>query len=613
MSAESDNPEPLYARQLSEFAAQLQQQTADESLLDNIHAAIQALLSGKGNVEADIRRLLEEQHKAGKLREETYELVKRMLDRIVTEDLDTAPRDPESGDQNDDPFRDTTVIEGEVPDDSAELRLQVGSVLRDRFLLQEKIAGGSMGVVYRALDRHLSEANDVDPWVAVKVLTPTLACSRQALSALQQEAAKGRCLIHPNIVRFIDLDRDDELYFIVMEWLDGRSLASILDDDRSKSLDKKTALDIIRHVAKALDYAHRRGVVHADLKPGNIMVSPDGAVKLVDFGIARVRQKQADEEVHFGPGVLDAKTPAYSSMQVLAGEEPDTSDDVFSLACLMYRLIAGYRVFGPRNAAEAANEGMEPQRPQGVNDSEWFALRKALSYSRAVRYASPKAFIEGLSTPVSLKETQRLSAPDEPDHERRRIWPYFAAVAVSIAAALGLYRSGMLQGPPVGPRPGTTVSVVQPSDSGESPAVEVPADTIPDPGGAAVADAPHELEEPVDLIDFSTLPPATVEIPLAIPGTVRTELNLVLRENEEPAVIDLVRHSNVTDELVVRLEEVAFSGNRSPWESGQYQISDDSMARFPPAQDRARVTVSMTADPLREPDRQVSLLVQDSE
>lgn len=614
MSAESDNLEPLYARQLSAFAAQLQQQTADESLLDNIHAAIRALLSGNGNVEPDIRRVLEEQHKAGNLREETYELVRRMLDRIVTEDLETAPSDSESDDQDSDPFRDTTVIEGDAADDeSAEDRLQVGSVLRDRFLLQERIAGGSMGVVYKALDRRLAEADDVDPWVAIKVLTPKLARSRQALRALQQEAAKGRCLSHPNIVRFIDLDRDDELYFIIMEWLDGRSLAGILDDARGKSMEKETALDIVRHVAKALDYAHLRGVVHADLKPGNIIVSPEGSVKLVDFGIARVRQKQGNGEAGFNPGALAAKTPAYSSMQVLTGEEPDTSDDVFSLACLMYRLIAGYRVFGPRNAAEAADEGMEPQRPQGLNDTEWFALRKALSFSREARYASPKAFIEGLSTPVSLKETQLMSDGHEPDDERRRIWPYLVAVPVLAAGALGLYQSGILERPAAGPRPGTPVSAVQPESTGQPPPVEAPAVETPDPGEAAVADGPDELGGPVEVIDQSSLPPATAELLLAIPGTARTELNLVLRENEQPAVIELVRDTNVADALVVRLEEVAFSGNRSPWESGQYRVSGDSMARFRPAQKRARIEVSMTPDPLREPDRQVSLLVRDSE
>ena len=129
-----------------------------------------------------------------------------------------------------------------MPDLSAESRVQVGSLLRDRFLLQEKISGGSMGVVYKAMDRRLAEAGSKDHWVAVKVLSPKLAANGQALRALQQEAAKGRCLVHPNIVRFVDLDRDDDLYFLIMEWLEGRTLADILDSKDASVIDNEAAL-----------------------------------------------------------------------------------------------------------------------------------------------------------------------------------------------------------------------------------------------------------------------------------------------------------------------------------------------------------------------------------
>lgn len=625
MNAKSDNLEQSYSKQLAEFAEQLQVQIDDTDLLDDIHKMLEEMLWDNENIEADIRRILQEQHKAGNVRDETFDLVEGMLERMVTEGLDTAPNKPEVSVQSKDPFGDTTVIEdftlnGEPSGD----RLQVGSVLRDRFLLQKRIAGGSMGVVYKALDRRLAEADGVDPWVAIKVLTPQLAKNGHALRALQQEAAKGRCLSHPNIVRFIDLDRDDDLYFIVMEWLDGKSLASILDDSSSKKIDKGTALDIVKQVGKALDYAHLRGVVHADVKPGNIIVSPDGVVKLFDFGIARVRQKQVDGQADFDPGVLGAVTPAYSSMQVLTGEEPIASDDVFSLGCLMYRLIVGYRVFGPRNAAEAAEAGMEPQRPQGLNDAEWHALRKALSYSRVSRFASPKEFMDALKRPDSPKSTHVVTDFDEPEDERRRFWPYVFAAAALIAGVLVISQSGWLDRLPAGFDLGALVADDRDTITEQAPIVEAPVEEEQvvddqdilfddDPPVAAIADDNVQAEEPVELIDFSTLPPATVEIPLAFPGTPRTEVDLTLREDEAPAIVDLVRESDIVDTLVVRFEEVSFSGNRSPWESGQYQISGDSMVRFMPGQDRARITVTMTPDPLREPDRQVSLLVRDFE
>ena len=626
MNANFDKLERSYPAELSEFAEQLQEQIADESLLDDIHSAVQALLSGNGNIEADIRRILQEQRRAGNLRDETFELAQRMLDRATHEDPAPAPMVSEFDAQNDDPFRDTTVIATSTSDEeSADDRCQVGSVLRDRFLLQERIAGGSMGVVYKALDRRLAEVDGVDPWVAIKVLTPQLARNAQALRALQQEAAKGRCLLHPNIVRFLDFDRDEDLYFIVMEWLDGKSLGSILDDSGSKKIDKETALDVVKQVAKALDYAHRLGVVHADVKPGNILVSPDGEIKLFDFGAARVRQKRLEGQANSDAGEPGAVAPAYSSMQVLTGEEPVAADDVFSLGCLMYRLVAGYRVFGPRNAAEAADTGMEPQRPQGLNDTEWHALRKALSYSRVSRFASPKEFIEALAAPVAPKSIQVSAELDEPYDERRRVWPYVVTAVLLIVGVLGLYQSGLLDSLLARSEPVATVAADQNTIAEQAPQAEPPA------GEGPVMEAPalvldegprvsefagenvqaEEIAEQAELLYFSTLRSATVEIPLALPGAVRTEVDLTLRENGEPAIIDLVREYNIAETLVVKIEEVGFTGNRSPWESGQYQISEHSMARFLPGQDRVRFTLSMMPDSIREPDRQVSLLVRD--
>jgi serine/threonine protein kinase len=635
MNAKSDNLGGVYSKQLTEFAEQLQAKIADEDLLDNIHAAIHDLLMENNGVEPDIRRILREQHKAGNLRDETFELVKNMLDKMVNESDSTAPLATEPEETSSDKFGDTTVIEDFKLDEHSDGdRLQIGSVLRDRFLLQKRIAGGSMGVVYKALDRRMAEAADIDPSVAIKVLTPELSRNGNALRALQQEAAKGRCLSHPNIVRFIDLDREDDLYFIVMEWLDGKSLASILDDSGSKKIDKATAIDIVKQVAKALDYAHLRGVVHADVKPGNIMVSPHGEVKLLDFGIARVRQNQTEGHADFDPGVLGAVTPAYSSMQVLTSEEPVASDDVFSLGCLMYRLIAGYRVFGPRNAAEAADEGMEPQRPGGLNDVEWSALRKALAYSRVSRFASTKEFIEALTAQAPMSATQPLAHLDEPEDHRRSLVPSLFATFVLVAGMYGLYQAGFLDQIPA--LSGSDTRTIDNQRAEQPLVVEEPvadeqtveesvieervvgdAELLSEDNAALIADTGNdvlvedEYFPPEELTDFSDLPIATVEIPLAYPGTVRTEVNLTLREDEPPAIVDLVRESNISDELVVKLEEIGFSGNRSPWESGQYQISENSTARFPSGQDRARITVSMTPDPLREPDRQVSLLVRD--
>jgi hypothetical protein len=305
----------------------------------------------------------------------------------------------------------------------------------------------------------------------------------------------------------------------------------------------------------------------------------------------------------------------------------------------MYRLIAGYRVFGPRNAAEAADEGMEPQRPQGLNETEWRALRKALSYSRVSRFESPKEFVKALSGDSSNDDTQpvaQLYVSDEEEGEGRRLWPALLTASVLAAGLYGSYASGLLDQISAWSLPGASesdnrqVTVVakpvveaEPIDPPVAAEADVPAgdETLVDDSDdetlvVELSDgiAPAEDQVPIEeLIDFSNLPIATVQVQLAFPGTVRTELDLILREDEAPAIVDLVRSSNIEEVLVVKLEEVSFSGNRSPWESGQYQISDDSVVRFPAGQERARFTVSMAPDPLREPDRQVSLLVRDFE
>ena len=464
MTTDLDNLSAQIADQLSDL--EREGSAGDVAFLSRAREALEKVLQTSGGDEVAVRATLAELREGGQLRQETYELVTTMLDRYTTEHLATAEGD-ESADEVPDAagpaFDETMVIDTRamnIEQRRAEQQLQVGSVLRDRYLLKKQVSGGSMGVVFQALDRRLAESGDGQPFVAIKVLAEELSEDPKALRLLQQEAAKGRFLTHNHIVRFIDFDRDDELYFIIMEWLDGENLADMLD--RSVKLDVETALKITRQIGEALDYAHDRGIVHADIKPANIMILPDGNAKLFDFGVARVRHQQGDLPAASEPGIPGALTPAYSSMQVLTGEEPVPEDDVFSLACLLYRLVAGYRVFGPRNAAEAAEEGMTPQQLQGLTDKQWRAVKKALAFSRVTRYSRVSDFLKELEddtvaaptsspTPTLTAEpspaqgpveivvdaTGRFSAEPESSSSW---WPVFGSVlAIGLAAAWFLY------------------------------------------------------------------------------------------------------------------------------------------------------------------------------
>jgi serine/threonine protein kinase len=683
----TDSTKKSHEEQLSSFASELRNHVDDESMLQEIHLSIKAMLSGDGVSEEEVRDALQEQHDNGELREESFQLVQKLIDSIVTEELPTAtlvlPSDqlPSATvvlpNDESDPFGSTTVIPTvTLSPGMADQQLQVGSVLRDRFMLTEEIKGGSMGTVYKALDRRLAEADEEEHFVAIKVLSPKLSYDADALRALQQEAVKTRCLSHPNIVRFIDLDRDDELYFMVMEWLDGRSLANILDDSSTTQMDLDTALGIVRQIGNALDYAHLRGVIHADVKPGNVMITPTGQAKLFDFGIARIRQKQTASQGDTDPAVFKAATPAYSSMQVLTGEEPVAADDVFSLACLAYRLIAGYRVFGPRNAAEAAADGMKPQRLENLNKSQWQALKKALAYSRVARYSSPAEFVKALTASTRQVEIPMEVGPveddtyiEEFDSGSRSGWRYVAVLVILAGAAAFVFQDDLIRF--VRPYVGETIGFLsenEPITDAAAPAEQVvegrsdirtdqsATDVEPEPSlpdeletgdlsqelpdtsntDSLIASAP-EVEDAVDVDppietttpvaaesvlpdavssagpDFSSMPPANIILPLAGLGELPETASIALMEDGQSVIIDFVRASNLDEALQLKLQEREIFGRESARESGQYSVSNDGILNYLPGQHRARLTISMNSDSVRESDQHVALVVVDTE
>ena len=208
MSAELDEIRESFVGQLSSFDDRLDEKIDDVQMLAGIQDGIGRLLRSNGGNEADIRRVLQDRYENGDLRKETFQLVKSMLDGYVSEQAPTSSRvaaptapvtpqmkktsDPEQP-VADDAMSSTMVIpkDQSIKPDSADGRVQVGSVLRDRFMLQERLAGGSMGVVYKALDRRLAEAGSEDPWVAVKILSPEVFAERRCVASLAARGNQG--------------------------------------------------------------------------------------------------------------------------------------------------------------------------------------------------------------------------------------------------------------------------------------------------------------------------------------------------------------------------------------------------------------------------------------
>ena len=165
--------------------------------------------------------------------------------------------------------------------------LQPGDVLAGRFVIETKIGSGGMGTVFKARDLRREEAQDRHPYVAVKTLNIDVLQRDDSLKILQREARKAQGLAHPNIVRVHDFDRDGGTLFLTMELLEGTSLDAILRKNGLQGAPLADLLPILRQIVSALQFAHSEGIVHSDLKPANVIVLPNGRVKVIDFGISR--------------------------------------------------------------------------------------------------------------------------------------------------------------------------------------------------------------------------------------------------------------------------------------------------------------------------------------
>jgi len=309
-----------------------------------------------------------------------------------------------------------------------------GTLLRDRYLLRDMIGTGSMGDVYKALDREKESAGSPEPWVAVKIVSQEFAKNPTALEALKQEAAHGERLVHPNIIRVFDFDWDGDQFFMTMEWLEGLSLVDVLNGQRFQPLEMQHAGSIIQGLCHGLAHAHAHGIVHADVKPGNVFITRAGHTKLLDFGIARVT---ADRPVDFDATGIGAHTPAYSSAEVLEGSAPEPSDDVYSLGCVAYRMLAGRRAYGGATALAAEAKSLELQPIASLDDAQWRALKGALAWRRVHRTPDVISFLgEFFSQPtVDMTRPMPSPPPAEPAAEPRSSKGRSLKLGVSALAA----------------------------------------------------------------------------------------------------------------------------------------------------------------------------------
>jgi serine/threonine protein kinase len=268
--------------------------------------------------------------------------------------------------------------------------VEAGRVLRERYVIEQRLGYGGRGTVFRALDRYRISLPASQRYVAVKVLHGSSGSREETVDALRHELQCAQTLSHQNIVKVFDFDRDGDLDFFTMELLDGELLSGLMARFHPLPMSRAHAWWIIGQIASGLQHAHERQIVHADLKPQNIMITNAGEVRILDFGASRALDNQP---VSRSPSSV---TSAYACCELLDGRAPDPRDDLYALACIAYELLTGEHPFQRRRANEARDFGVVPLRPPGLSRRQWLSLSKALSWHRAGRSMSVRDWFKGL-------------------------------------------------------------------------------------------------------------------------------------------------------------------------------------------------------------------------
>jgi eukaryotic-like serine/threonine-protein kinase len=375
-------------------------------------------------------------------------------------------------------------------------------VLSGRYELGSRLGKGGMATVFRGTDRLLGRT------VAVKVLAPQFADDRKFVERFRREAQAAAGLNHPNVVSVFDTGSVDGVHYIVMEFVEGTTLADIIREEGA--LPPRRAAEIAMAVCRALSSAHEKGMVHRDVKPGNVLITPDGGVKVADFGIARVA---AGEPLTVTGSVMG--TASYLSPEQAKGEKVDARSDIYSLGCVLYEMLTGRAPFEADSPVSIAFKHVEeqPTAPSTVNHAVprelGAVVMKALAKDPADRQHSAEdmasdlrqaAVTDGEATEAIPSDDRTAVLPISPGgpastaplpapvirEEWRRFWPFAAAAAglailgIVLALTLGGENSAPTQGqtsPPAAP-PATTPPTTTPPPEPPVPSVDEAAQSL---------------------------------------------------------------------------------------------------------------------------------------
>jgi len=271
-----------------------------------------------------------------------------------------------------------------------------------RYDLREELGRGAMGVVYKGFDPTIGRN------VAVKTLRLTEAGTgltrEELIGRFQTEARAAGLLTHPNIVVIYDAGEEDGLFYITMEFVEGRSLQSLIDAQQTFPVSR--VLKLMEQVCSALDFAHQHSVVHRDIKPANLMLTSDDIIKITDFGTAKILQFGTAQTAHV------MGTPSYMSPEQVKGKPVDGRSDIFSLGVILYELTTGEKPFPGQNITtviyKIINEEPIPPRSldSAIHPGLSAVITRALAKDPAARYQSCSELL------AALKNYHDVAGPD---------------------------------------------------------------------------------------------------------------------------------------------------------------------------------------------------------
>jgi serine/threonine protein kinase len=358
----------------------------------------------------------------------------------------------------------------EVIRNPANNELKVGQVVAGRYEILARLGEGGMGTVWRVRDRNLNNAE-----IALKVLLSSWFGDQTMLKRFRREVLIARKITHPSVCRVYDHGEADDLQFLTMELVSGRTLRAVI---QAGPIDPYRALDILKHIAEGLTAAHKQEVIHRDLKPENVILGDDGRVVVVDFGLAR--SPLVDNSTVF----TIAGTRPYMSPEQLRGEPIDVRSDVFALGILGFELLTGRSPFDMGSASETTSAILRdppralevPSLPPAIVSRLTELLTRALAKSPGERFPSAGDFAlclanarDPIVTPPDTiyrtwpgLETRTSLAP--PSSRKKRAWiaaAALAAVSAGVPVWLGIAHQSTASPIVVAPTAPTTVNTAR--------------------------------------------------------------------------------------------------------------------------------------------------------